>query len=186
MLVKDPSSGKKRLILLSVSILVCLVFSSVCGAAERKVRVGYFSLPGYHEQDKDGRRSGYGYEYLQEMAKFADWTYEYVPCTWSDAQRLLKAGEIDLLTSAHKTPEREKDFDFSSLSIGSSNVMLTVKADNHNIDVHNFKSLRLKVGLLEGSTRIEEFFAFAKGCGLTYDPVYFNSTEALSPFLTMM
>ncbi|MDO5562294.1 MAG: transporter substrate-binding domain-containing protein [Synergistaceae bacterium] len=179
MLVKDPSSGKKRLILLSVSILVCLVFSSVCGAAERKVRVGYFSLPGYHEQDKDGRRSGYGYEYLQEMAKFADWTYEYVPCTWSDAQRLLKAGEIDLLTSAHKTPAREKDFDFSSLSIGSSNVMLTVKADNHNIDVHNFKTLRLKVGLLEGSTRNEEFFAFARGCGLTYDPAYFNSTEAL-------
>ena len=41
---------------------------------------------------------------------------------------MLENGQIDLLTSAQKTPEREEKFAFSDKAIGSSSAILTVKS----------------------------------------------------------
>ena len=47
-------------------------------------------------------------------------------------QRMLEDGEIDLLTSARKTPEREEIFDYSK-PIGTNECMITVRSDNTKI-----------------------------------------------------
>ena len=55
--------------------------------------------------DKDGNRSGYGYDLLQQLYVYANWTYEYVGYdkSWEDMLGMLESGEIDLLTSVYKT-----------------------------------------------------------------------------------
>lgn len=42
----------------------------------KKVRVGYLTYPGYQEGEGDAPKSGYGYEYLQQIAYYAGWEYE--------------------------------------------------------------------------------------------------------------
>lgn len=67
-------------------LCLCFVFivSPVFAAAEKTsskvVRVG---APEdiYDRVNEKGERIGYGYEYLQKIANYTDWTYEYVPCT---------------------------------------------------------------------------------------------------------
>lgn len=43
-----------------------------------------------------------------------DVDYEYVGYdqSWDDMQQMLEDGEIDMVTSARKTPDREEKFDF--------------------------------------------------------------------------
>lgn len=38
----------------------------------RTLRVGFFAFDGYHVQDADGNRSGYGYDFLQMLARYGD------------------------------------------------------------------------------------------------------------------
>src|SRR5574344_191346 len=73
------------------------------------IRVGFFEFDGYHKQDSDGTRSGYGYDFLQKLARYTNWSYEYIGYekSWNDMQQMLADGKIDILTSAQKTPERE-------------------------------------------------------------------------------
>ena len=58
----------------------------------------------------------------------------------SDAmQQMLEDGEIDMVTSARKTPDREEKFDFSR-PIGTNHGMLTVRSDNSTIVDGNYST----------------------------------------------
>jgi hypothetical protein len=78
----------------------------------QKIRVGFFAFDGYHMQDAAGHKSGYGYELLQLLARYTNWEYEYVGYgkSWEEMQEMLANGQLDLLTSAQKTPGRDSAF----------------------------------------------------------------------------
>lgn len=163
--------------------------SLAVGSERRVVRVGFFPFDGYHMVDENGYRQGYGYEYLQKMLDYANWEYEYVGYdegkSWSDMIQLLKDGQIDMLTSATKTAERENDFAYSDEPIGTSSAILTVKAGNTEYsgeDKSNWSGMR--VGMIEGNSRNESFAEFASENGFTYVPVYFNSFSDLKQALS--
>lgn len=124
-------------IVMLLSVLQGNTFSVFANPADENqtIRVGYFAFEGYHNIDADGNRSGYGYEYLQQLARYTGWRYEYVGYdkSWNDAQKMLENGEIDLLTSAQKTEEREKKFDFSEDPIGYSSTILPSRRAMRNI-----------------------------------------------------
>lgn len=149
------------------------------------VRVGYFAFDGYHMQE-DGVRSGYGYEILQHMAGYTNWKYEYVGYekSWNEMQEMLERGEIDLLTSAQMTEERMERFDFSKESIGTSSAILSVKAGNKDFmmaDYQNWSGMR--VGMIQGNSRNQDFDDFAKEHGFTYSPVYYDDTDEMVSML---
>lgn len=79
-------------------------------SASKTVRVGYYQSKGFQEGGENGtRRSGYSYEYLQKIASYTGWKYEYVPGTWSDLYQKLKTGEIDLMAGVSDEEQREAD-----------------------------------------------------------------------------
>ena len=70
-----------------------------------------------------------------------------------DMQQMLEDGEIDMVTSARKTPDREEKFDFSR-PIGTNHGMLTVRSDNSTIVDGNYSTYNgMRVALLNGNTR---------------------------------
>ena len=179
---KGRERGKKISIILLV--LVCIVTScpykvlaKYDSSKRETIKVGFFAMDGYHMVDTDGNRSGYGYDFLQLVARYQDIDYEYLGYdkSWEEMQEMLENGEIDLLTSARKTPEREKKFDFSR-SIGTNNAIMTVRSDNDKIVMQDYSTYEgIKVALLKGNTRNEDFADFAKEKGFTYKPVYFDT-----------
>ncbi|NLA77104.1 MAG: transporter substrate-binding domain-containing protein, partial [Clostridiales bacterium] len=120
---------KRRFFLTATAfVLLCCIFAAftpvrvAAQPSDAVVRVGFFAFDGYHMTDERGVRSGYGYEYMLEMAKYTDWVYDYkgYDASWADAQEMLENGEIDILTSAQKTDARLEKFDFSDAPIGIS------------------------------------------------------------------
>ena len=185
------SRAKKYVALSLVFVCVCMIFSpQTAYAAEdslqhENVKVGFFAMDGYHVMDEEGNRSGYGYDFLRLMARYWDVNYEYVGYdkSWDDMQQMLEDGEIDMVTSARKTPDREEKFDFSR-PIGTNNGILTVRSDNSTIVDGNYSTYNgMRVALLNGNTRNEEFADFADNKGFTYVPSYFDTTAEMDEAL---
>ena len=66
-------------------------------------------------------------------------------------QQMLEDGEIDMVTSARKTPDREEKFDFSR-PIGTNNGILTVRSENSTIVDGNYSTYNgMRVALLNGN-----------------------------------
>ena len=167
-------------------LLLTALLSLSASAAEpasqhERVKVGFFAMDGYHMMDEDGNRSGYGYDFLRLMARYWDVDYEYVGYdkSWEEMQQMLIDGEIDMVTSARKTPDREELFDFSR-PIGTNNGILTVRSDNNTIVDGKYSTYNgMRVALLRGNSRNDEFAEYARTKGFTYRSVYFDSTEEM-------
>ena len=72
-------------------------------------------------------------------------------------QQMLEAGEIDMVTSPRKTPEREEKFDFSR-PIGTNNGILTVRSDNSTIVDGNYSTYNgMRAAFLNGTSEIKSF-----------------------------
>lgn len=177
-----------RLVCNSLCVL-CFCFFNTAAAFNdvQVVRVGFFAFDGYHMQDQNGKRSGYGYELLQHLACFGGFRYQYVGYdnSWSEMQDMLANGEIDILTSAQKTPERMARFDFTEQNIGMSAAILTTKTGNYKYlpeDYANWNGIR--VGMIDGNSRNKGFAVFANQKGFTYQPVYFEDFDTMMDALT--
>lgn len=154
-------------------------------AGPQTIRVGYYMFDGYQMEDGNEVRSGYGYDFLQEIAKYGDWQYSYVgyDMGWAKLQDMLDRGEIDILTSARKTPEREQKYLFS-LPIGSSMGILTVKSGNSRITSGDYRTYEgLRVGMIKDSSINENFRHFAEEKGFTYSPVDFYNADDMNEAL---
>ena len=144
---------KKYIAVLMTILCIIMLFpqriSAVVEDPQREtVRVGFFEMNGYHMQDEDGNRSGYGYDTLRLMARYWNVDYEYIGYdkSWSEMQKMLEDGEVDLVTSARKTPEREEIFDYSR-PIGSNECMVTIRKNNHAIIAQDYSTYNgMRVG----------------------------------------
>ncbi len=181
-----------RRLCLALAIVLLLSFSLPAYAASSAdeqpevLKVGFFAFSGYHVIDENGRRSGYGYEFLQRLAIHGGWSYAYVGYEDSYAQALdmLRSGEVDIVTSVSKTPEREEEFLFSAQDIGVNSTILTVKAGNQDIVEGDYDSYDgMTVGMLEGNFKNANFERFAKEHGFGYQPVYFAVQDELTAAL---
>lgn len=119
------------------------------------------------------------------MARYLNVEYEYLGynCGWDEIQQMLADGEIDLLTSAQKTPEREKLFDFSK-PIGTSSCVLSVRSDNTAIIAQDYATYDgMRVGVLRNSSRNDDFEQLAKEKGFSYTVTYYSSADEMAQAL---
>ncbi|MGN0078390.1 MAG: ATP-binding protein [Coriobacteriales bacterium] len=168
-------------------LLACFPLASLA-TQPRTIRVGYFAFPGYHElyEDESGTHgSGYGFDFLQMLRRYTNLNYEYVgyESGWQDMQQMLRDGQIDMVTSARKTAERERDFDFS-LPIGTSNAELCVRQDDNRFSLNDYKGFDgMSIGVLEGNSRNADLAALAKEKGFSYRAVEYAEEADLTAAL---
>ncbi|MDO4202968.1 MAG: transporter substrate-binding domain-containing protein [Selenomonadaceae bacterium] len=174
-------------IILAVFAVLCLLPGQPSATAAESsgplpVRVGFFKHERYHEIRIDSSRSGYGYDFLQMIAPYADIKYEYFGYvkSWSEMQAMLDRGEIDLLTMMDDSPERREKYDFASMNIGLSATTVITTRDNTQIIGGDPSSMQgARVGFIKDSSRGESFDRHAKAQGISYIPVYFESLDEL-------
>lgn len=145
-------------------------------AGQQVVHVGFFRFAGYHEMNTAGEKSGYGYDFLQMIAGYANFKYIYVGYqkTWADMLDMLDNGEIDMLTYAVKLPEYEERFDFSEHSIGTSAAILTTSTSNAAFAANDYRPFDgMRVGFIRDANRKAAFDEYAQTKGFSYTPVYY-------------
>ncbi len=177
------------ILLLSLLLIPLIPVGAITAEASgaKKIRVGYFAFSGYHISDGEtDRRSGYGYEFLQLVARFTDWEYEYegYDKSYSECLEMLKNGELDIVTSVSKTPEREELYLFSDKDIGTNSTIFTVKAGNDSVVKGDYSTYNgLKIGMLENNSKNEVFETFAKENSFDFIPEYRQTEAELSQAL---
>ena len=191
--MRSSSFSKKVKGLLSaclcLTMLLVLFLPVSVSAAEsqvRTVKVGFFAFDGYHEMDDSGRMSGYGYDFLTLMKRYANVQYEYVGYdkSWDEMQQMLLDGEIDMVTSAHKTEERLEEFDFS-VPIGENCVQLKCLADDDRYTAGLFDTYDgMIIGLVRGSSVNEAVEKFAQENVFSYTARYYADSTQLKDALS--
>ncbi len=177
--------------LTSMSFLTCHA-----NADYKIVRVGYFLMDNYHDVEYDELpngeievvgRSGYGYDYLQAIANYNNWKYEYVNCDWERCLELLDGVEvidgvehpikeeerIDILTSASYTDERADKFTFSNFDMGTKTIILNVLDSNQKYIMNDYEHFPgMTVGVIKENSRNDLFIEYVNEmniCPIVYD-----------------
>ena len=160
---------------------VCAIVMPERANAEggKTVRVGYYYLDGYVETDEDRNLTGYGYEYLQKLAEYTGWEYEFVESSQSKCLEMLKSGEIDLLGGVMQNKERAAELDFSKLSAGTSLMYLLSKQESgyYYEDFDAFSGMT--VGELKGDIQNQAFVQYCERNQFSVYTKLYDTTEEL-------
>lgn len=195
---RGPGGGRLGLRLAACfAVAVCLLAGMFPAAAlqtdapetpeteGRTVRVAYPMQEGLTGFDEYGNRSGYTYEYLEEIAQYTGWNYEFVDRTGdlndslTELMDMLDTGSIDLMGAIVYSEELGKQYDYSSHSYGTGETVLQVPYSCPQDLVVNSKvqqDIRVAVASTTGA-RIQELEAYCSMNLLTPDYVLCGSLE---------
>ena len=163
---------------LGILLLITLFFhfSGAVQAKENVIRVGFVGSGGVVE-DENGDHSGYTVDYLEGIAEYTGWEYEYIHADWTDCIEMLKNGELDLMGMVRHTDARDDFLLFSELAMASDYTVLCAAVDS-NIYYQEYEAIdSCTVGVMENSVYEEAFLAYAKKYGLDCNLKRFRSVN---------
>ena len=146
-------------------------------------KVAFYAFDCYHMQDENGKRSGYGYEMMQNLSKYLQCTFSYVGYdkSASECVDLLRSGKVDLYTAAKRTPEREAEFAFTTHPAITSSTCMNVKVGNTSIVAGDYSTYNgIRIGLLRRHTYNGQFLAFVEEKGFDCEIVYYETPTELT------
>ena len=143
----------------------------------KTVRVGWYE-DSYHITDRNGDRSGYGYEYEQAVSAYTGWDYDYVTGNWEELLKKLQDGEIDLMGALSYTDERAKTMLFSDLPMGEEKYYLYADLANSDISASDITSLNgQSIAMMENSVQTTQFSDWEKKYNVKTTHVFVNSMD---------
>ena len=157
-------------------MLLCFQKIQVLGSEETKeeittIRIGYVGYEGFLTQEEDGSYVGYGVEFLEEIAIYTGWNYEFVYGTIEGHMEKLKTGEIDFLMQIQKTPEREAKFVFSEYIVGTEENLIYVREDEDRYYYSDYEHYNgIKIACVAESYQESWLEGFAEKKGFVYEP----------------
>lgn len=144
----------------------------------KKVRVGYLTYQGYQEGEGDQPKSGYGYEYLQQIAYYAGWEYEYVNGSFSELLDMLRKGEIDIMGNISYTEDRAQDINYAKEEQGREYYYLFVREDRTDISATDLSTLQgARVGINKGSIQVDLFQNWCEENGVSCQVELYENSE---------
>lgn len=155
-------------LIMIISLMLISLGTSVSASSKRDVKVAFFPMDGFHIKNDAGEYSGVDVDYLQEVAKHANWNVIYVECdSWQHALELLENKDVDLVGSAQFSESRAQIFDYADLSSGYTFGVLATNPTN-NIAYEDFNSMsNMYFGIVENYVRKDEFLAYLAENGIT-------------------
>lgn len=147
----------------------------------RTVRVGVLAQDGLCQKDANGRLSGYTIDLWNMASRYMDVKVEYVGYdkNWNELLQMLEHGELDILTNAQKSPEREQIFAFTKPTSITSG-LLNVRADNTKFVSGNYATYNgMRIGTFRKDRTYELFQKWAQERGFTYQTTFYDTSPEL-------
>ena len=164
---------------LLIVLLLYSALSPLCTLAAEDdaptIRVGFPIQKGLTEIDETGRLSGYTYDFLQEIAQYTGWRYEFVQMPDLDLNdsltqmlEMLEKGELDLLGGM---AYNDTVYDFPGYHYGTAYSTLQVLNSNTAINESNYQTLPvIRVAAIKTATnRKNELVKFCETNDLTLE-----------------
>ena len=164
-------------------LFICIIlfcFSVPAFGAEKKVRVGYIDYSGFIESEDGKAYQGYGVAYLDKIAQYTGWEYEYFYGTWKDLLDKLSSGELDLICTAQYTPERAALYDYSDIPIGYESAVIYARKEDDRIYYEDYAAMNgMKIGLLKDSYQSEQLNRYSQTHEILFEKEYYNSDREM-------
>lgn len=161
------------LIIITVLGMIIKFDSKKINCDRKTIKVGFYEYYPYYYLNKNSIPDGYYNELLEVISNKLNLNYEYVDCNITNALQKLKSGEIDLVFGISKTPDREKEYEFTDHYINNDNFAIYT---NKNIKSGDLKALNgLKMGYLKGEENNEWILSFLKDKGINVKPIYVSN-----------
>ena len=173
---KEERMKKKYHRLITLGMLIVALFVGIPQSVEatqngkKTVRIGYLGYEGFITQTIDGNYSGYGVEFLDEIASYTGWEYEFVYGTLESQLENLRTGRVDFIMQMQKTPQREDEFLFSKYIVGIESSVVYVRSDEESYyynDYENYDGMR--IACVAGSYQQFQLEEFAREKEFTYE-----------------
>ena len=174
--------GRKKYLLGFLILLLVALLPSERGQAREEsivIKIGY-DKNSHFIREKNKEFYGYGVEYLNKIAEYTNWEYEYVNVeNWQESFDKLRNGEIHFICTVHYTEDRAEEFVYSDIPLGYEATLLYAAAGS-DIFYQDYEAFNgCKVGLLLESYSAEDFIRYAQKNQLLYEPVYFQSEREM-------
>ncbi|MCR5746882.1 MAG: transporter substrate-binding domain-containing protein [Lachnospiraceae bacterium] len=148
--------------------------------AATAVRIGWYNSDHFQEgSDESQMKSGYSYEYIQTVANYTGWEYEYVYGGWSDLYDAFIKGDIDLLAGVSFTEEREGLMNYPGYEMGYESYYIYKRAGDESIQGSDLSTLKgKKIGTLENNLMTDYFENWTKEAGVECEEVLFDDFQS--------
>lgn len=113
-------------------------------AESRVLKVAFPELEGISETDRYGNKKGLMVDYLNEIAKYTGWEYEYIAADNNEMVTNFMNGAYDLMGGTFYSPEFEAYFAYPDYNMGRSRAVLLCRRDDESILGYDLSSLEGK------------------------------------------
>ena len=148
---------KKMKVWMLICLGICIAFpGSVWAGKQEKVKIGYYTAENFQEGGSDDAyKTGYGYEYIQKVADYTGWQYDYVYGSWDDLYAQLVNGEIDVMAGISYSDERSELISYPDYEMLNETFYIYKDVDDTSIKSGNLRSYAgKKVGVLADNIKM--------------------------------
>jgi polar amino acid transport system substrate-binding protein len=139
---------------LATWLAIALLWAGPGIAGSEKLRVGMVNWPPAKIVE-NGRFGGTDVLMLEELAQRAGIVLEYVECPWRRCLVMMEAGDVDLISSITKSPERERYIQFIEPPYRNGYEIFFY---TRGIDLTRYEDLQGRaIGLIRGSAYFDRF-----------------------------
>jgi len=148
---KRPETGRSRL---ATWLAIALLWAGPGIAGPEKLRVGMVNWPPAKIVE-NGRFGGTDVLMLEELAQRVGIVVEYIECPWRRCLVMLEAGDVDLISSITKSPERERYLQFIEPPYRNG---YDIFFYTRGTDLTRYEDLQgLAIGLIRGGAYFDRF-----------------------------
>lgn len=150
---------------LFVFIMLAFNLSVLAQTSEKRVlRVAFPQVDGMSWTAEDGTHHGMLVDYLNEIAKYTGWEYEYIDTKGPAMLNEFVEGKYELMGGNYYIPALEKYYAYPNYNMGYSRSLLLARSDDRSIHSYDLESMNGKtIGVYENARenirRLKEFMA---------------------------
>lgn len=150
---------------LLVFIMLAFNLSVLARTSEKRVlRVAFPQVDGMSWTAEDGTHHGMLVDYLNEIAKYTGWEYEYIDTKGPTMLNEFVEGKYELMGGNYYIPALEKYYAYPNYNMGYSRSLLLARSDDRSIHSYDLESMNGKtIGVYENARenirRLKEFMA---------------------------
>lgn len=152
---KTKRNLKRNGLVFLLTVVMILAGMRISPAAEKGkvLRVAFPEMEGFTMTGEDGQHYGLVVDFLNEIAKYTGWEYEYVYAENNSIVDDFIAGKFDLMGGTYYAQEYEKYFGYPEYSCGYSKMFLLARKDDSRIKSCDHGTFNGKtIGVFENST----------------------------------
>lgn len=145
------------------------------------LKVAFPQVAGFTETDEDGDRHGIVVDYLNEIAKYTGWKYEYIDADAAEVVDDFLAGKYDLMGGNYYQEGFEKYFGYPNYNLGYTKSLLLARRDDESIRLYDWKSMKGKtIGVYDrAQANIRQLEDFLSRNSIECNLRYFTREESI-------